>query len=73
MEEKIKAKYRIHFKSGLHIDVEEVTDKKYFTDVWKSLLDIQKTSQGRYWASRIGKNKTYVFDVGEIVCFETLP
>ena len=70
-----KIKYRIHFKSGLSIDIEAETDKATYADVWKEILNQMedKPRTAAIWNGGGGSNnKFYLYSVNDIVCFETL-
>lgn len=67
-------KFRIHFKSGLSIDIEKETEFETYNEVFKEILECAKgqpLGSRNFWCDN-GKKKLYMFLVDDIVCFEQL-
>lgn len=67
-------KFRIHFKSGLSIDVEQETEFDTYTEIWQEIMNFANGKpQGsrNFYCGNSGK-KFYMYLVDDIVCFETL-
>ena len=64
-----KVMYRIHFRSGLSIDVCEETDKDNIIDVWRETLSFVA---GNFLEADGINGSKYVYRINDIVAFEKL-
>ena len=67
-------KFRIHFKSGLSIDIKKETEFETYEEVFEEILNFAKgkpLGSKNFWCDK-GKKKFYMFLINDIVCFEPL-